>query len=146
MPYPYKWEEKSGVIGEDGRPYDGTGTPYGHGNVFKIENNDIQRNPHFSVTNSVFLITHYTTPGNLDFPPEVLIDACANNTIIWLGPGDYPGELPTAEFPDCFTLLTGQHGIDLWVEKVSDWHSRHPDVGSNRKPTLPGSLEFPTRF
>lgn len=146
MPYPFEWEEKSGVIGADGQPYDGTGVPYGHGNIFKIENDAIGRNPHFSVRNSVFLVTHYTTADKLNFPPAALMDACENNTIIWLGRGDYPGELPTSKFPDCFTLLRGQQGIDLWVERVSDWHSRHPEVGQNRKPTSPGSLEFPKRF
>jgi len=146
MPYPYEWEEKSGVITADGEPYDGTGMPYGHGNIFKIENDAIERNPHFSVRNSVFLVTHNTTADKLDFPPAALMDVCENNTIIWLGRGDYPGELPTSKFPDCFTLLSGQQGIDLWVERVSDWHSRHPDVGPNRKPSSPGSLEFPKRF
>jgi hypothetical protein len=146
MPYPYKWEEKAGVIGADGRPYDGQGIPYGHGNLFKLDTGVMERNPHFSVKNSVFLITHHTTPDKLDFPPAALMDACENNTIIWLGGGDYPGELPSSEFPGCFTVLTGQGGVDYWAERVSDWHDRHPGVGSDRKPIVAGSLDFPRRF
>lgn len=146
MPYPYKWEEKSGVIGADGQTYDGQGIPYGHGNVFKLDTDATERNPHFSVKNSVFLITHRTTPDKLDFPPAALMDACEDNTIIWLGGGVYPGELPTVEFPDCFTVLTGQEGVDYWAERVGDWHDRHPDVGSHRKPTVAGSLDFPRQF
>jgi len=100
MPYPYEWETKSGVIDENGDPYAGDGIPYGHGNLFKLDS-DTSRNPHFVIENSVFLATHYTTDAKLDFPPESLVDGCENNTIIWLGPGVFPGRLPTDEFPDC---------------------------------------------
>lgn len=146
MPYPYKWQDKSGVIGADGQPYSGSGVPYGHGNIFKLDNDNVARNPHFSIRNSVFLVTHYTTESKLDFPPPSLIDACQNNTIIWLGGGSYPGELPTSKFPSCFTVLTGQKGIDYWVSLVTDWHARHPGVDAARKPVSPGSLEFPRVF
>jgi hypothetical protein len=146
MPYPYKWAKKTGIIRADGKPYDGTGIPYGHGNIFKIEKDDINRNPHFSIRNSVFLVTHFTTAAKVDFPPAQLIDACENNTIIWLGQGNYPGTLPDSKFPNCFNLLTGEQGREYWVEKVTDWHVRHPNVGSDRKPTSPGNLEFPKIF
>jgi len=146
MPYPYKWQEKSGIIGVDGEPYDGTGVPYGHGDIFKLDDDDIDRNPHFSIRNSVFLLTHYTTASKANFPPESLVDACENVTIIWLGGGEYPGDLPTAKFPGCFTILTGQQGIGYWVERVADWHARHPQVGAHRKPASPGHLEFPRQF
>jgi len=146
MPYPYEWQEKSGIIGVDGEPYDGTGIPYGHGDIFKLDDDDISRNPHFAVRNSVFLVTHHTQDSKTNFPPASLVDACENNTIIWLGGGAYPGELPTSKFPGCFTLLTGQQGIDYWVARVTDWHARHPEVGAGRKPASPGSLEFPRQF
>jgi hypothetical protein len=107
---------------------------------------DIDRNPHFSIRNSVFLATHYTTDEKLDFPPEMLIDACENNTIIWLGGGAYPGALPDSKFPNCFNILTGEQGSAYWVEKVTDWHARHPGVGADTKPASPGSLEFPKMF
>ncbi len=146
MPYTYKWDEKPGVIGADGEPYDGNGIPYGHGHLFKLETDDIDRNPHFSIRNSVFLFTHLTYAEKVNFPPEQLIDACENNTIIWLGKGAYPGMLPDSRFPDCFTHLTGEEGRKYWKEKVTDWHIRHPDVGSHRKPSDPGNLEFPKIF
>jgi hypothetical protein len=98
------------------------------------------------VTNSVFLVTHFTTARKLDFPPEALLDACEGNILIWLGEGAYPGRLPTEKFPACFTVLTGTQGTDLWAERVRDWHRRHPGVGYQRKPTSPGSLEFPKVF
>jgi hypothetical protein len=145
MPYPYKWETKSGIIDENGNPYAGSGIPYGHGNFFKIDS-DIGRNPHFIVKNSVFLAVHLTKAEKFDFPPESLMDGCANNTIIWLGPGSFPGQLPTSKFPGCFQILTGQAGKDFWVQVVSDWHARHPGVGASRKPSSPGSLVYPLIF
>jgi hypothetical protein len=144
MPYPYKWESKPGILDENGEPWDGTGVPYGHGNFFKMT--DESRNPDFAIRNSVFMATHFTTAKKLDFPPESLMRACENNTIVWLGPGDYPGTLPTGKFPGCFTILTGQAGHDFWRQKVTDWHARHPGVGAHRKPAQPGSLEFPEVF
>lgn len=144
MPYPYKWETKSGVIDADGNPYDGTGTPFGHGAFFKLTDTD--QNPHFSIKNSVFLAVHLTRASDFDFPPESLIDECQNNTIIWLGPGPYPGKLPSQKFPSSFKIVTGQEGRDLWRNKVIDWHARHPDVDPDRKPSAPGSLVFPRTF
>ncbi len=144
MPYPYRWETKAGAIDANGNPYNGSGIPYGHGPFFKIT--DAERNPHFSIKNSIFLAAHPTAASKLDFPPEILIDVCQNNTIIWSGPGAYPGKLPTRKFPDCFKIVTGQEGLDLWQQQVVDWHARHPDVGKNRKPSSPGSLVFPKTF
>jgi hypothetical protein len=144
MPYPYKWEKKKGIIDENGEPYIGSGIPYGHSYFFKMT--DVNRNPHFSIKNSVFLAEHFTEASKFDFPPESIIDICENNTIIWLGPGKFPGKLPTRKFPNSFEIVTGQEGRDLWQKKVSDWHARHPDVGAKRKPKSPGSLSFPKTF
>lgn len=144
MPYPFEWERKDGVIDADGNPYNGSGLPFGHGSFFKIT--DEGRNPHFIIRNCVFLATHLTDPSKFDFPPDSLIDDCRNNTIIWLGPGSYPGKLPVQKFPGSFEIVTGQDGRDLWQQKVVDWHDRHPGVGAKRKPDLPGSLTFPKTF
>jgi hypothetical protein len=144
MPYPYKWEEKKGIIDENGKPYTGSGIPYSHSYFFKITTED--RNPHFSIKNSIFLAEHLTLASKFDFPAESIIDVCENNIIIWLGPGTFPGKLPTRKFPNGFDIVTGQKGRDLWREKVSDWHARHPDVGAKRKPNSPGNLTFPKKF
>jgi hypothetical protein len=144
MPYPYNWESRSGVIDEHGQPYSGVGTPYGHGSLFKL--GDPGSIPRFSIKNSVFLATHMTSPYKLDFPPASHIVACENNTVIWLGPGDYPGALPNTRFPGCVKVVTGEAGRYLWRQLVMDWHARHPGVGANRKPSDPGNLDFPKVF
>ena len=143
-PYPYKWDEKDDALDAVGNPYSGVGVPYGHGNFFKMH--EVDKNPHFAITNSVFLAYHQNEPDKFDFPAEELIDQCENNTIVWLGPGEYPGKLPTDKFPGCFTILTGDEGCDFWEAKVLDWHTRNPQVGADRKPDHPGNLDFPKFF
>jgi hypothetical protein len=144
MPYPYKWKTKKGVIDGQGKPFADSGVPFGHGPFFKLT--ETERNPHFSIKNCTFLAAHPTTSAKLDFPPESLVDECENNTIIWLGPGDFPGLLPTKKFPNGIRVVTGEEGRELWKSLVILWHARHPDVGPNRKPTSPGSMEFPIKF
>ena len=146
MPYPAGWRSKSNNIDSNGDRYNGSGIPYGHGSLFK-EDRDTNRNAHFKIKNSVFLLPHNRrTRTQADFPAERLIDTCEDVTVIWLGPGDYPGKLPTKKFPNCVTVLKGQEGLDFWKQKVEDWHSRHPDVGADRKPLDPGRIEFPRKF
>ena len=146
MPYPAGWRSKSNSIDSNGDRYNGSGIPYGHGSLFK-EDRDTNRNAHFKIKKSVFLLPHNRrTRTQADFPAERLIDTCEDVTVIWLGPGDYPGKLPTKKFPNCVTVLKGQEGLDFWKQKVEDWHSRHPDVGADRKPLDPGRIEFPRKF
>ena len=145
-PYPYKWETKSDVIDVNGNLYAGAGLPYGHGNLFKHIKDDLERNVHFKIKDSVFVMEHNLDDSKYDFPADSLIDACENVTLIWLGSGPYPGHLPSAKYPNCITIITGQAGRSLWKEKVSDWHVRHSDVDPQRKPSNPGEWEFPRRF
>jgi len=144
MPYPYKWEREETVIDANGDPYNGSGIPFGHSSFFKMTDPD--RNPHYIIKNCVFMATHLTKGSNLDFPPESLINVCQNNIIIWLGPDQFPGKLPVLKFPNGFKILTGERGRKLWRMLVRDWHTRHPGVGANRKPDIPGGLEFPKMF
>lgn len=146
MPYPYKWTEKAGIINENNEPYTGDGVPYGHGPMFKINNDDNSKNMHWSIKNSVFVGANNVDARHFNFPDASIIDECSNVTIVWLGSGDYPGYLPTEKFPNAFTILTGQEGRDFWIEKVTDWHKRHPNVGADHKPTLPGEIIFPEKF
>ena len=143
MPYPYDYNQGWGIVDKNGDPWDGNGIPYGHGNLFKYDREDISRNPHFVIKNCVFLFTNkHARRDNLHFPPDELIDECSNVTVIWLGSGDYPGELPTNKFPGSVTVLKGQEGLDFWRDKVIDWHQRHPDVDPSRIPSNPGRIDF----
>jgi hypothetical protein len=52
--------------------------------------------------------------------PDRLV-GCANNTMVWLGPGDYPAPLPA-----CFTVTKDR---SAWDNAVRDWRLQHPDIG-----------------
>ena len=127
------------------KPWQAGSIPYGHGNLFKLDG-DTDRNPHFSIKNSVFLGQHNVNDSRFNFPHESLIDACENVTVVWLGDGSFPGRLPTSKFPGCVTILKGQAGLNFWKVKVADWHERHPNVGAGNKPTDPGTIIFPRIF
>ena len=58
--------------------------------------------------------------------PPNLVD-CANNVMIWLGPGAFPYSYPaTFNGKTCFTILTGQVGLAYWNAAVATWTARHP--------------------
>lgn len=136
MPEPYKWSEKTKPLlypnGSDGQPF-------GHGHAFKIER---ENTPEFSITNSVFLF-QYESGFNV-FPPKESVSECADNIIIWL---DGPDTAPTGlqdDFPGCFTIITDrQAGLDVWAQRVVDWHRRHPGVGADQKPARPECFTWP---
>ena len=112
---------------------------FGYDNVFK---GDTSRFPQFEITNSVFLLEYAN--GKTQFPPKSKVDVCENNTVIWMGATDNAPTYLLEDFPGCFTIITDdQVGLDLWAEKVVDWHVRHPEVGANRKPANPECYEWP---
>jgi hypothetical protein len=53
-------------------------------------------------------------------PPLEYMDPgdCSNNTMVWLGEGPFPGELPA-----CFTVTTDPA---VWDAAVADWTARRP--------------------
>ncbi len=142
MPYPYKWDSKDDpVVYVPGYTIPGTNDPipFGHGNVFK---GDEENFPDFEITNSVFL--HEYDSEETIWPPKDKVKKCSNNTIIWLdGPSTAPNYLLN-DFPGCFTIITDStQGKAFWKSKVADWHARHPQVGANRKPSIPGDYKWP---
>ena len=51
------------------------------------------------------------------------LKSCQNVTIIWLGAGAFPG---TGWPAGCVTIVTGQAGKDLWLQRVNSWYDQHP--------------------
>ena len=151
MPYPYKWQSKTGNIDENGNPYNSHGIPYRHGKFFKYEEKNREINNHFVLKDSVFAAGfEHIASDNLNIPPPHLIDLCHGVTIAWLADSRFPGGENIAavqgKFPDCITVLEGQPAGAFWRQVVADWHQRHPDVGKNRKPAKPGEVVFPLKF
>jgi hypothetical protein len=78
--------------------------------------------PKLALYNTVFMAERVGQVGGdrMGVPPGQLLD-CANNVMVWLGPGDFPAELPA-----CFTVTTDRA---VWDDAVADWLDRHPAVG-----------------
>lgn len=53
-------------------------------------------------------------------PPQLNFAECKNNTIVYLGPGEFPGKAPT-----CFKVTKD---VNVWNNAVNRWKSAHPDV------------------
>ena len=58
---------------------------------------------------------------------NVDIIECANNTILWLGSGSFPGALPSGG-EDCFRIVTGSQAQERWRELRQRWIDDHPNV------------------
>ncbi len=81
-------------------------------------------------------------------PPAGKLADCQNNVMVWLGPGAFPYSFPlTFNGKTCFTIMTGQAGLDYWNNAVAQWQANHPttlpDIGppivSMFSPGLTGS-------
>jgi len=78
--------------------------------------------PKLALYDNVFMAERVGDDGGarMGTPPEQVLD-CANNVMVWLGPGDFPGTLP-----DCFTITTDR---GVWDTAAADWLDRHPQIG-----------------
>jgi hypothetical protein len=60
---------------------------------------------------------------------HVRITDCANNTILWLGPGSFPERLPSG-WEECFTIISGDEARQRWETLRQQWIDAHPDIPS----------------
>jgi hypothetical protein len=104
----------------------------GHGSMFKLSSGPATgRSPRLVIRNTVFRADEEPAHGTLDIvgfnhdndpstPSIPYLDPadCSNNTMVWLGDGPFPGDLP-----DCFTVTTDRQ---VWLDAVAGWHARRP--------------------
>jgi hypothetical protein len=84
--------------------------------------------PHLALFNNVFRVDQNSSEPYLAPPPGKLVD-CANNVMVWLGTGPFPEPLPlTFNGRTCYTLMTGQAGLDYWNAAVAQWKADHPNL------------------
>jgi len=88
--------------------------------------------PQIALYNNVFRADQNSNELYLAPPADKLVD-CANNIMIWLGSGPFPEPLPaTFNGKPCFSLMTGQAGLDYWNTAVARWKASHatalPDI------------------
>jgi len=95
-----------------------SGTAAGHGGFFKWDTN-LPTSPKLVITNSVFRADQNTNHQNLNLPAGYSV-TCSGNTMVWLGAGPFPGNLP-----NCFTVTTDR---TVWDNAARQWDQAHPGV------------------
>lgn len=90
------------------------GVSPGHSMFFKWD----QTSPKLKIYDTILRVDSNVseTSNQFNFRLEKLAD-CANNTLVWLGPGDFPANLPS-----CFTLSKEK---SVWDNAVANWKIRH---------------------
>ena len=85
----------------------------------------VTRGPKLNLHGNVFFTDDSSVSSNhADMymaPPPGRLNECSDNIMIWEGNGPFPERLP-----GCFTLQTGQRGLQLWDSVVAVWHAHHP--------------------
>ncbi|HET9709607.1 MAG TPA: Ig-like domain-containing protein, partial [Gemmatimonadales bacterium] len=100
----------------------------GHGGFFKWS----ATGPMVSLYGNVFRVDSPNSLGTHTLgPPAGKLADCANNVMIWLGPGPFPETLPS-----CYTLLTGAAGLDFWNNAVAAWNALHPNPLPDAAPPI----------
>lgn len=96
--------------------------------IFEWGTTTLNTSPHVAVYNNVFRVDQNSTEPYLAPPPGKLVD-CSNNVMVWLGTGPFPETLPlTFNGRPCYTLMTGQAGLDFWNAAVAKWRADHPSL------------------
>ncbi len=95
-----------------------SGDAGGHGGFFKWDDN-APVSPKLDISNTVFRADQDTNHQSLNLPTGYPV-TCSNNTMVWLGPGAFPGSLPA-----CFTVTTNR---SVWDTAARDWDIAHPGV------------------
>jgi hypothetical protein len=111
--------------------YKDRGTIPGHDGFFKW---DLAHNwgPQLALHNNIFRVDQDANNVGLGLPAGKLKE-CANNTIVWLGRGSYPAQIPASfNGQPCFTITTDK---TVWDNAVTAWKSAHSDVASTPSPS-----------
>jgi hypothetical protein len=101
----------------------------GYGEVFKTRGRD-GRVPKLVMRNNVLAFEKPAEGRKLQTRfngPHVEIVDCANNTILWLGSGSFPGSLPD-DWEECFTIIGGSEAQERWDRLRMQWIDAHPDI------------------
>ncbi len=94
-----------------------SGPSPGNAGFFKWDFSSYNSGPKLKLYNNVFRLDLASFIGQEYAPlPDKLLD-CSNNTVVWLGSGDYPVPLPR-----CFTLTRDK---SVWDNAVANWKAKH---------------------
>ena len=99
----------------------------GHGGFFKWD----ARAPMIALYNNVYRVDSPIVENDVLIPPANKLKTCSGNVMIWLGAGPFPETLPS-----CYTLLTGDVGLDYWNRAVAAWKASHPHALVDAAPPI----------
>lgn len=104
----------------------------GHGGFFKWENAAPSRGLKLSLSNVVLMARQLPNHQALGIESGTVMPVCQNVIIIWLGSGSFPD---ASSFPSgCATVVTGEAGRLLWLQKVNEWYAAHPQFADLKQP------------
>ena len=112
------------------QPMDGVfkGSSPGTVGIFEWGTPSDTLSPQLALYNNVFRVDQNSVEKYLAPPPGKLVD-CSNNVMVWLGVGPFPEPLPlTFNGRPCYTVMTGQAGLDYWNAAVAQWRADHPNL------------------
>lgn len=112
------WTVIDSLIRLEPQPTVFKGAAPGHGGFFKWD--DEGRSPRLALHDTVLRADQVPNHGTLGIPDGLEFASCSNNTMVWLGDGEFPEELP-----DCFEVTTDEA---VWDDAVAAWHRRDPDI------------------
>ncbi len=112
------WAISNSLVRLQAMPTVYKGLAAGHGGFFKWDDNN-PVSPKLNITNTIFRADQTTNHGDLVMPAGYDV-SCSGNTMVWLGPGAFPGTLPP-----CFAVTTDR---TVWDTAVGNWEMAHPGV------------------
>jgi len=119
------WIIQNSLVRLESMPGPPEGGDSGHKGFFKwIDWGDpASKSPALALYSNVFFAERQgqVSADRMGIPPGKLVD-CADNVMVWSGPGAFPAELP-----DCFTVVDDP---DVWHEARARWIERHSPSGT----------------
>jgi myo-inositol-hexaphosphate 3-phosphohydrolase len=129
-------------------PRGGSPDGLGHGSFFKWHSRDNPArslSPKLALYDNIFMAESagQSSADRLSPPPGKLVD-CANNVMVWIGPGEFPATLPS-----CFTVTKDR---SVWDRAVAAWVEWYRDNGGGQTactqqapPVFAGVQDTPAR-
>jgi 3-phytase len=117
------WTIERSLVRLEAMPGPPEGGDAGHKGFFKWTDwgDENSASPRLALYNNVFMAEQagQVPADHMGIPPGKLAD-CADNVMVWLGPGDYPAALPS-----CFRVVKER---SVWERARAEWIARHPGI------------------
>jgi hypothetical protein len=117
------WTIERSLVRLEAMPGPPEGGEMGHKAFFKWTSwgDEDSPSPRLALHDNIFMAEGLgqVPEERMGIPPGKLAD-CSGNVMVWLGPGDYPAELPP-----CFTVVKDRR---VWERARDEWIARHPGI------------------